>query len=87
MFLLTYNQIIIAFIASHITKENNCILDTVKIFHSYPVGGASDEEVDRESETITAGSVLLYEEVKCVEREKHSEYHDFTIIFDSQNLS
>ncbi len=55
MFLLTYNQIIIA---SHITKENNCILDTVKIFHSYPEEGASDAEVDRESETITAGFVL-----------------------------
>ncbi len=84
MFLLTYNQIIIA---SHITKENNCILDTVKIFHSYPVGGASDAEVDRESESITAGSVLSYEEVKCIEREKHSEYHDLSIILDSQNRS
>ncbi len=32
---LTYNMIIF-FFASHITKENNCICDTVKIFHSYP---------------------------------------------------
>ncbi|XP_058616010.1 NACHT, LRR and PYD domains-containing protein 12-like isoform X1 [Onychostoma macrolepis] len=69
---LTYSQIIIAFFASHITKENNC-MDTADIFHSYPEGGASDEELDRESETITAGSVSSDEEVNYIKREKHDE--------------
>ncbi|XP_058616024.1 NLR family CARD domain-containing protein 3-like isoform X3 [Onychostoma macrolepis] len=48
-------------------------MDTADIFHSYPEGGASDEELDRESETITAGSVLSDEEVNYIKRETHDE--------------